>query len=75
MATIQVKNLPDDIHAVFRRRAGAAGQSLQEYMVGELTRVAQSPTIDEVLERIGHRSGGRLSLKQAAADQRTDRRR
>lgn len=47
---IQVKNVPDEVHAVFVRRAKAAGQSLQEYLLEELRRGAQRPTIEE-LER------------------------
>ncbi|GAA1251779.1 antitoxin VapB1 [Prauserella halophila] len=32
MTTIQVKDLPDEVAEVFRRRAAEAGQSLQAYM-------------------------------------------
>lgn len=74
MPNIQVKNVPDDVHAVLRRRAAAAGQSLQEYLLAELTRMGRAPTVAEVVERIGHRSGGRLTLRQAEADLREDRR-
>jgi len=73
MPNIQVKNVPDDVHAVLRRRAAAAGQSLQEYLLAELTRIGRAPTVAEVLERIAHRSGGRLTLRQAEADLREDR--
>lgn len=73
MPNIQVKNVPDDVHAVLRRRSAEAGQSLQEYLLAELTRAARAPTLDEVLARIGHRSGGRLTLRQAEYDVRQDR--
>ncbi len=32
MATIQVRDIPDDVYAEIRRQAGAAGQSLQSFM-------------------------------------------
>ena len=73
MPSIQIKNVPDEVHAVLRRRAAGAGQSLQEYLLAELTRATRTPTVAEVVERIGHRSGGRLSLRQAEKDVREDR--
>lgn len=73
MPSIQIKNVPDDVHAVLRRRAAAAGQSLQEYLLAELTRAGRAPTVAEVVERIGHRSGGRLGLREAERLVRDDR--
>ena len=32
MATIQIRDVPDDVHAMLQRRAREAGQSLQTYM-------------------------------------------
>ena len=73
MPSIQIKNVPDEVHAVLRRRAAAAGQSLQEYLLAELTRTSQTPTVAELVERIGHRTGGKLSFRQAERDIRSDR--
>jgi hypothetical protein len=70
---VQIKNVPDDVHRIHRRRAGAAGQSLQEYLLGELVRSAHRPTVPEVLARAGERRGGRLGLASAAADVRAER--
>lgn len=36
MATIQIRNVPEEVHRIYRARASAAGQSLQEYLLGEL---------------------------------------
>lgn len=41
MATIQVRDLPDDVAETFRRRAAAAGQSLQSYMREQLIEQAR----------------------------------
>jgi antitoxin FitA len=73
MPSIQVKDVPDDVHAVLRRRAAAAGQSLQEYLLARLSDDAQTPTVEEVLERIEHRTGGRIGFTTAARAVRSDR--
>jgi plasmid stability protein len=49
MATIQVRDLPDDVAEVFRRRAEAAGRSLQSYMREELIAMAQRRDKAEVM--------------------------
>ena len=71
--SIQVKDVPDDVHATLRRRAAAAGQSLQEYLLAQLIEEARTPTLDEVLDRAGGRAGGRAGFKAAAKLVRTDR--
>ena len=73
MPSIQIKDVPDDVHAVLRRRAASAGQSLQEFLLTRLRDDARSPTVEEVLERIGHRSGGNIGLRVAARAVRSDR--
>jgi hypothetical protein len=73
MPSIQVKDVPDDVHATLRRRAAAAGQSLQEYLLARLKEDAQTPTLEEILERAGGRAGGRVSLKDAAKAVRAER--
>lgn len=73
MPSIQVKHVPDDIHATLKRRAVAAGQSLQDYLLSLLTEEAATPTLNEVLDRSGQRAGGRARLDEAAAAVRADR--
>lgn len=73
MKTIQVRNVSDQTHAVLRRRAGIAGMSLQEYLARQLDDLAARPTLEEVLDRIGHRSGGSLPPHTAAAHVREGR--
>ncbi len=63
-----VRDLPDDVHASLQRRAEAAGQSLQHYLATELTRLASTPTMNEVLDRITRRRGGRIGLDTAISD-------
>jgi plasmid stability protein len=60
MSSIQIKNVPDEVHRVYRQRAAAAGQSLQEYLLQELISNSERPTLDEVLDRLESYSGGDL---------------
>ncbi len=49
---IQIRNVPDELHRKLRMRAVMAGQSLSEYLLGEVRRIAEQPTMDEVYERL-----------------------
>jgi hypothetical protein len=71
--SIQVKDVPADVHATLRRRAAGAGQSLQEYLLARLVEEASTPTVDEVLERAGGRAGGDVELAAAVRAIRADR--
>ena len=73
MPNVLVRDLPDAVHAQLQRRAKSQGQSLQQYLVAELKRLAERPTIDEVLDRIERRRGGRVGFDQAVADLNEDR--
>jgi plasmid stability protein len=73
MPSIQVKDVPDEVHATLRSRAAAAGMSLQEYLLARLIEEAHTPTLDEVLDRAGGRAGGKASLRQAAKAVRRER--
>jgi antitoxin FitA len=56
--TIQIRNVPENVHRTLRTRAAAAGISLSDYALAELTRVADRPSVDEVLHRARNRAGG-----------------
>jgi hypothetical protein len=56
MPSVQIKDVPEETHAVLRRRATEAHQSLQEYLRSQLIEQASSPTVDEVLARAGERA-------------------
>ena len=67
MPSVQIKDVPPETHAVLRRRAAAAHQSLQEYLRSRLIEEASRPTLDEVLDRAGGRAGGSVSFADAVA--------
>lgn len=68
MPNVLIRDLPAEVHANLQRRAEEAGQSLQQYLTAELSRVAQTPTISEVIARIAERSGGRVGFQTALDD-------
>ena len=52
MASLQIRNVPDDVHRELRARAAAAGMSLSEYALAELVESTRRPTIDEIAARV-----------------------
>ncbi len=73
MPSVQIKNVPDEVHAVMRQRAADAGQSLQEYLLALLVAEAEQETNAALFERIGRLSGGSMSLAHATELIRADR--
>ncbi len=55
MPHIQIRNVPDDIHRVVKARAAAAGMSLSEYLLAEVRRSAEAPTMEEFVRRVRSR--------------------
>lgn len=58
MPSVQIRNVPEDIHRTLRARAARAGLSLSDYLLDEITRIAEKPAIADVLARAGKRHGG-----------------
>lgn len=80
MATIQIRNVPDDVHATLVRRAKEAHMSLQEHLLAQLTEMARKRTMAEIIDEIeadiaanpGRRSGsGGAELVRADRDERS----
>lgn len=62
---IQIRNVPDALHRKLKARAAVAGQSLSDYLLAEIARIAALPTREEMLARIHGRT--RVTLKTPAA--------
>lgn len=75
MKTIQVREVPDEVHAELRSRAAAAGTSLSDYVLGELERVARRSSNAEVLLRAAQRdwSVSRVETRQLLDEARAER--
>ena len=62
---VQIRNVPDTLHRKLKARAADAGQTLSDYLLAEMERLAALPTREQMLERI--RSRTRVSLKTPVA--------
>ena len=65
MSTLQVRDVPDDVRQTLKVRAAAAGQSLSEYVLGELSRLARQPTLGELTERVRLRGSAEPATRAA----------
>ena len=59
MAHVQVRNVPAGVHRRLRARARAAGMSLSDYLLDELTQLAERPSLEEWAAAV--RSGKHLA--------------
>ena len=62
---VQIRNVPDALHRKLKSRAADSGQTLSDFLLAELERLAARPTRDEMLTRIHGRR--RVTLKTPAA--------
>ena len=61
---ITIRDVPDKVRDELAARAALSGQSMQEYLRGELQRIASSPSIETWLQAVNERklaSGTRIS--------------
>lgn len=49
--TLQIRDVPDDLHATLRARAAHAGQSVSDYLLDLLRELAARPTMAEIVRR------------------------
>jgi len=52
---IQIRNVPDALHRKLKARAATEGMTLSDYLMAEMRRSAEKPTIDELRERLSRR--------------------
>jgi antitoxin FitA len=63
---IQIRNVPDNLHSTLKAQAALAGMSLSDYLLAEIRRVAERPTVAELRERLRRRS--RVAAPVSAAE-------
>ena len=68
MPNILIRDLPEGVLGALQQRAERQGQSLQQYLTNELTRLVERPTPAELFARVAQRRGGSVGLEQAVAD-------
>lgn len=74
---ITIRDVPDEVRDTLAVRAARAGQSLQEHLRMELARLAGSPSVDELMQRVRERkaaTGSRLSSADILRHRDADRR-
>jgi plasmid stability protein len=72
VATIQIRDIPDEVHEELQRRAREAGQSLQAFMQqwvvqGTRDRLRRAAVLEE-LEQIMRKDGGTGVTRQQILD-------
>ncbi|MDN5853834.1 MAG: hypothetical protein L0K86_13505 [Actinomycetia bacterium] len=65
MPNVLIRGISDADHRVLAEQARERGQSLQQYLAGELARLATMPTMEQVLGRIERHDGGRIGVDVA----------
>ncbi len=62
---IQLRNVPNGLHRVLESRAAVAGKSLSDYLIVELRRHAEYPTVEELRQRLRARTRVRPTVPPA----------
>ena len=62
---IQIRNVPEKIHRQLKARAAMAGMTLSEYVLKELRKHLDTPTREELLDRIAKLPGVKLTKTPA----------
>lgn len=71
MPNILIRDVPPQVHERLQARAAATGQSLQQYLIAEISRLVEKPTIDEWIARVEARlarGGGYTSAPGETAE-------
>lgn len=70
MPLIQIRDVPEPVRDELARKAAAAGQSMQSYLLGELGKLAARPNMAEIISRAQSRaraSGSTVTMDDAVA--------
>ena len=62
---IQLRNVPDDLHRRLKARSAIAGMSLSDYLIREVRRIADQPSMEEWLERVRRLTPVKLKISTA----------
>lgn len=64
---IQIRNVPDELHRRLKARAALAGMTLSDYLLHEIRRVAERPSLAELRARLEQRPAAKPSVSPARA--------
>lgn len=63
---IQIRHVPDALHRQLKARAANRGQSLSDYLMAEVRKIAERPTREEMIARLAQRAPTKLRTSAAA---------
>ena len=52
---IQIRNVPDDLHRAIKARAALEGMTLSDFLLAELKRLAERPSLRDLRMRLATR--------------------
>jgi antitoxin FitA len=52
---VQIRHVPDAVHRKLKMRAAECGMALSDFLLREVSEVANRPTLEEVVERMRRR--------------------
>lgn len=67
MSTIQIRNVPEDLHRRLKVRAAQSGHTLSDYLLDELRELAQRPTMREWVAEVATLEPSELSMSPGEA--------
>jgi hypothetical protein len=76
MVMIQIRDVPESVRDDLARKAAAAGQSMQAYLLGELSKLAERPSMAEIVKRAQARAkatGSTVTMSDSVAAVRASR--
>jgi antitoxin FitA len=65
--TVQIRNVPSDLHRELKARAALEGMSLSDFLLRELRQALDRPTLEEMRKRLSSRAPVRPRPTPAAA--------
>jgi len=63
---IQIRNVPDALHARLKARAAMAGMSLSDFLLQAIEDLAARPSLEELRERLASRTP--VETKESSAE-------
>ncbi len=64
---VQIRNVPNELHRRLKARAALAGMTLSDYLLHEIRRMAERPSVEELRARLQGRSAVTPPVSPAAA--------
>jgi antitoxin FitA len=63
---IQLRHVPDSLHRQLKAQATYEGMSLSDYLIREVRKIAERPTLDEIKARLAAMGPSRLKTSPTA---------